>query len=278
MVTLLESILSHVRNTPDIRVAAIFGSQARRQRGGEHVADEWSDVDLQIVSTRAKHYKDFSWVRRVPNFPARVHVRRPVPGGVVKYTVLFDHGELDLVVVPYALLRLGRALFDLGLHRRMPALERGLANFTDVMRFGQVVVKGGAGWQRFYDRAVGELPRVGLDDLQVRQMADLAYVEAVWVLGRISRGELIAAQRMLHQTVVETNIQLLHEWRERRGLPAFHRARRAETVLPPEELCLIKVEPRLEAESLVQMTRSLIDGTRRLVEALVGQAPAWPPL
>lgn len=278
MVKLLDDILQHVRATPDIRVATLLGSHARSWLRAQNQADAWSDIDLQIVTTMPRSYADFAWFRAVPNHAAQVWVRRPVFGGVSKYTVLYEAGELDLVILPYTRMRVGRLLFRLGAHRRIGAVRRALSNFGDLMRFEHVVVKGGPEWTWFYRAAGLELPRLGLDDAQVRSAGDLAYVEASWILGRISRGELISTQRVLHQVVVETNIRLLHEWRERRGLPAHHKARRSEMVLPPEELRWVRVDAKLDARSLAEATRTMIDGTRRLVQVLTGSEPDWPRL
>lgn len=278
MVKLLDGILQHVRATPDIRVATLFGSHARSLVGGQNQADEWSDVDLQIVTTTPKSYGDFTWCRAIPNQQPRVWAQRPVFGGVSKFTVLYSTGELDLVVVPYARLRLGRMLFRLGVHHRVSGLRRALSNFADLMRFEHVVVKGGPDWEAFYRQAGSQIPRLALGDDEARAAADLAYVEATWILGRLARGELISAQRILHQSVVETNIRLLHEWRERRGVPTHHRGRRAEQVLPPEELAWISADSSLNGRCLAETTRTMIAGTRRLVEALTSRAPDWPEL
>lgn len=278
MVTLLDAVLGHIRDSDAVRVATLFGSQARRMLGAAHQADKWSDIDLQVLAPRPADFATFEWVRSVPGHRANVCAQRPVFGGVFKQTILYDAGELDLVILPYRRMRLGRCLFRLGLHERIGVVRRGLTNFADIMRFEHVVVKGGQGWETFYRDVSRSMPRLGLTNEEARAAADVAYVDAVCVLGRIDRGELVSAQRILHQSVVETNIRLLYESRERRGLQAYHRARRAEAILPAEELSWIRADVPLQPDALAACTRGLIDGTRKLTAMLTGETPDWPPL
>ena len=278
MVSLLDAVLGHVEATPHIKVAALFGSQARRRLGREDAADRFSDIDLQIVTSDPASFQTDAWFRALPGQRMMLCAKRPVFGGVFKFTVLFEGGELDCVVVPYARLNKARLAYRARLHRVWPGLRRGLMNFTDLMRFAHVVVKGGPRWEAFYRDASAELPRIGLTDLQVRQIADVAYVDAVAVLGRIARGELLAARRLFFLSVLEANLQLVHESRERRGLRVYHRARRAELVLGPVERAAISLESPLDPVVLRASTFAAIEQCAGLVEGLLGQRPDWPRL
>lgn len=278
MVSLMEALLARVKDTPEIRVAALFGSQARRLLAREDAADHYSDIDLQLVTSESALFESESWFHTIPGHRVVFCAKRSVFGGVSKYTVLFEEAELDCVVVPYARLNVARLAYRGGLHRVFRGLRRGLMNFTDLMRFAHVVVKGGPRWEAFYRDASAELPRIGLSNEEVLRVAGVAYVDAVAVLGRIARGELLAARRLFFQSVIEANLQLVHESRERRGKKAYHRARRAEAVLDPEELSAIALESSLEPATLRASTVSAIEHCGRLVESLIGRRPDWPAL
>ncbi|MDB6170229.1 MAG: hypothetical protein JWM88_3093 [Verrucomicrobia bacterium] len=278
MVTLLDSLRDWMRTQRDIRVAAVFGSHARSLAGEAQPADPWSDVDLQIVTTRPRIYLDRSWTAGVRGQTLVAYAVRPVFGGVQKVTALFSGGEADFVVVPYRRLWLGRLAFTLGLHRRVKSIQRGLGEFALVMSFGQVVLKGGEGWQRFYARAVKEIPLSHLSDEDAVSLADGAYVDAKSILGKLERGEFVAVQRWLHRSLVETNFRLMHELRYRRRLVSYPDGRRVEQLLTPEELASVRFEVALNEASLRAAILRAIGGTRSLIHQLTGKAAAWPEL
>jgi hypothetical protein len=278
VVNLLDAILAKVAATNDIKVASLFGSQARRILNREDAADSHSDVDLQIVTSAPESYDTETWFRSIVGHAVVVCANRAVFGGVSKFTVLYGSGELDCVVVPYRKLAAGRIAFRLGLHRHLGFVRRGLVDFADLMRFAHVVVKGGDDWESFYRNVGFYLPPISLDDTKVLQLGRVAYVDAVTILGRIERGELISARRMFHQSIIETNIQLLHEWRERSKLRTYHRGRRAEQIHPAEDLALVAIEGPLDATILRRSTIQAIEGCEGLVERLTGRSPNWPPI
>lgn len=276
MIKLYDAAMEWVAATPDIKVAAVFGSQARARSGEEQPADVWSDVDLQIVTTNPSAYLERDWALTLRGQTFRAYGKRAVFGGVNKFTALFGTGEVDIVVIPYRRLRLARFVFETGLYQRLPKLKRALMDFAFVMSFGHVVVKGGEPWKRFYAQAVKTLPRPGLSDAEAQDIAELAYVEAVWILGKLERGECVAAQRWLHRSVIEVNFRLMYELRVRRGDVAYPDGRRVEQLLPPAELAAVRFEAELTIESLRAATIAAINQTRMLVTQLTGREPSWP--
>jgi len=278
MLTLFDSLQQWLRGADDVRVAAVFGSRARTLCGEGQPADPWSDVDLQLVTTQPKRYLNRDWTAQLADQELHAYAARPVFGGAQKVTALFSGGEVDFVIVPYRRLLLGRVAFTLGLHRRLPGVQRGLGEFALVMSFGQKVLKGGPGWQRFYTRAVAEVPLAHLTDEEAVSLCEGAYVDAASVMGRIARGEFVAAQRWLHRSVVETNFRLLHELRVRRRQVSYPDGRRVERLLPPDELAAVRFEARLDADSLRSTTLAALAATRRLLTELTGRAPTWPEL
>lgn len=278
MVTLFDALQTWLNEARDVRVATVFGSYARALKGDGQAADPWSDIDLQLVTNNPRKYLHRAWTKDVPSQTLQAYAVRPVFGGAVKVTAMFSGGEVDFVIINYRRLNFGRILFSLGLHRRFQSVSKGLGEFALVMSFGHLVLKGGSRWQNFYSRVVAEVPHARLNDEEVIQISEVAYVDAVSVIGKIERGELVAAQRWLHRSVVETNFRLMHELRVRRGQVSFPDGRRVERLLPPEELAFVRFEVTLEAESLRRATVSALQGIRELLTALTGTAPTWPAL
>jgi len=278
MVTLLDSLRAWMKDQADIRVAAVFGSHARALSGEGQPADPWSDVDLQIVTTNPGRYRDRAWTTQLAGQQLHAYAVRPVFGGVQKATALFSGGEADFVVVPYRRLWLGRLAFNLGLHKRVSSIERGLGEFALVMSFGQVVLKGGPRWQEFYARAVKEVPLAHLTDEEAAALAEGAYVDGSAMLSKLERGEFVAAQRWLHRSMIEANFRMMHELRVRRGLVSYPDGRRVEGLLSPEELAMVRFEVGLNAESLRRAILTSLAGTRKLITDLTGRAPTWPEL
>ncbi|MDB6127133.1 MAG: hypothetical protein JWM35_1029, partial [Verrucomicrobia bacterium] len=231
MVTLLDSLRDWMKDQPDVRVAAVFGSHARSLSGEGQPADPFSDVDLQLVTTNVARYRDSAWTQGLKNQTLVAYAVRPVFGGVQKVTALFSGGEADFVIIPYRRLWLGRLAFNLGIHKRVASIRRGLGEFALVMSFGQVVLKGGPSWQKFYTRAVKEVPLAHLGDEEAIALAEGAYVDAHSILSKIERREYVAVQRWLHRSLIETNFRLMHELRYRRGQVSYPDGRRVEALL-----------------------------------------------
>ena len=88
----------------------------------------------------------------------------------------------------------------------------------------------------------------------------------------MQRGELVAAQRILHRSLVETNVVLLHEVRVRGAKPTYQQARRVERLVPPRELRSVQVSARLERQELGRAAWDAFAGLKRLMAELV---PGW---
>ena len=150
--------------------------------------------------------------------------------------------------------------------------------FALVMSFGHKVIKGGEGWANFYSRVVKEVELAHLSDDEAIALAENAYVDAVSVLNKLSRGELVAAQRWLHRSIIEANFRMMHETRVRRRLVSYPDGRRVEQILGPSELSAVRFETALTEPSLRAATLSAISATRTLLGGLTGRPPTWPDL
>jgi predicted nucleotidyltransferase len=266
----LQAFLAWAERTSHVRAVTLFGALAR----GEATAS--SDVDVQVVTSAPADFHDDRWLAQVPALHPRAYAVREATGGARKATALLDEGDIDLVIVAHRRLLLARLAVAAGLHRRSPGVRAALGPLAIVLRPGHRVLKGGVAWERFYAAVVRDVPDPRIGDAEARALGERAYVDAVWILRKLQHGEVIAAQRWLHKTPVEVNLRLLNEWRLRRGLSPCFDARRAERLLPAEELELVRIDAALAPEPLARATRKALATTRRLVEALTGAPPRWP--
>jgi hypothetical protein len=258
---------------PSVEAAILFGSSAR-QSSEPAPADGRSDLDLHIVTTAPAALERVDWARALPGQRLCMQVVRPATGGVRKVTAMFAAGEVDLVLVPASRLRLGRLAMRLGLHRGRPALSIALNEIATCLRSGYRFLKGEKSWGSFYARIVAEMPGVRLGDSEARVLADVFLCDLLWVLRKLERGELSAAQHLLHRSLAETNFRLLRELRLRRGqpLPSFGLGRRVEALLPAGELAWVKVDARREQVELRLAAGTALKGLQALMKELV---PSW---
>jgi hypothetical protein len=268
---LLESFSRWAIADANVRSAVLFGSRAR-QHSAPAAADTWSDIDLHLICDAPTRLESLDWQRFISGHRLELAVVRPASSGVKKITLLFADGEADLIVVPLAKMRLARMAVQLGLHRRWEFLAGMLNNMATIMSGGYRFLKGETAWGTFYGRVVGEMPGFRLADSRIRTMADIFLCDLLSVMQKIARGELVAAQRMLHRTVLETNIELLHELRLREGRGTFQQARRVEKLVPAEELACIQVDARLQRAELRTAAWKALTGLQTLMARLV---PAW---
>jgi hypothetical protein len=268
---LLPAIAAWANLESTVESAVLFGSRARDPQSSA-AADATSDVDLHIVASESKRIEMTDWSKALPGRNLCLRVVRPASGGVRKLTLILAPGEIDMVIVPSARLRLARIAMLVGLHRRVRFLNYALNELSTIMRTGYRFLKGERTWGCFYARVVAEMPGARVDDLEAQNLADVFLCDLLWVLQRLDRGELIATQRVLHRSLAETNFRLLHELRLRRGLASFREARRAERLLSGAELTLVQIDARIEAAELHQAAWQAFDGVVAIMREIV---PGW---
>ncbi len=273
---LMRPFLAWSYGESSIVAVVLFGSRVRETFGR---ADAWSDVDLQVVTTRHEIFATSEWTKIFGGRKLLAYAIRPASGGATKVTAIFCSGqEIDVVVVPAWKMRMARMAVASGLHRRVAAVARGLNELATVMRGSHRVLKGGRGWEKFYARVVAEVRGTRLDDTEVLELAHEFFCDWHWVRQKLERGEFIAAQRVLHRSLAEVNFRLLHELRLRAGENSFREARRVEQIISVEQLATISVEARLEHASLRAAADKCAASFRELVRALVGDTWRWPDL
>ena len=256
---------------PAVCSAVLFGSRAR----AAHTAappDGWSDIDLHIVTNSVEKILATDWRRAIPESEFCLQVYRPATGGVRKLTVLFAEGEADIVLVPVGKMRLGSLAMKLGLHRRVRSIATALNAFANPISYGYRFLKGEQTWGAFYARVVAEMEGYRLNDAEVQQLAETFLCDQLYLLQKLGRGELVASQRVLHRSLNETNLMLLHELRVRRGELSIQQARRVEQLASPAQLATVQVSARLDATELAAAAWRAREGLETLMRELV---PAW---
>jgi hypothetical protein len=105
-------------------------------------------------------------------------------------------------------------------------------------------------------------------------MAGVFLAEYLWVRQKLNRGELIAAQHVLHRSLSETNLRLYRELRLRRNLPvpSFGLGRRVEQLALPAEAERLRLSARLDAAELGPATEHALRTLQFLMKEL---APEW---
>lgn len=267
----MAAIVAWLNNEPTVLAVVLFGSHARRT-GALASADDWSDIDLQVVTSAPDRVLAADWANLFPGEQLCLKVLRPATSGLRKLTLIYASGEIDLVLVPARQMVGLRVLMKLGLHRKIRGLAGGLNNLRTILSGGYRLLKGQENWGPVYARVVADMPGFRLDDTEVRNMADGFLCDLLWVLKKLQRGELVATQRVLHRSLIETNIVLLHELRLRRGEISYQQARRVEQLTERADLVTVQASARLSSGELHTAAWSALAGLRSLMRELL---PAW---
>lgn len=254
-----------------VRSAVLFGSQARSTEA-QASADKWSDIDLHIVTDRADRIIKTDWANAIKGVVFCFQVLRPASAGVRKLTLLFEEGEADLVLVDLRQMRMAWLAINLGLHRHLSLVSKPLNILATILGGGYRFLKGEHEWGATYAKILVEMEGVRLRDHEVVSMANVFLCDLVWTLQKIERGELVASQRAIHQSLYETNILLLHELRTRLGESTFQQARRVEKIVTPAQLMAVQVSSGLNKIDLAAAAWRAREGLNSLMKELV---PSW---
>ena len=212
-----------------VRALVLIGSRVHAAEAGAVAADEFSDWDFQVVTSRPELFETRAWMEAAGLGEPLAYVARVGRlGAATKVSAVMRDGELDLVVIPAGRLGWAKLLCRLGLATRLPQLRSALGGLAVVLRGGHRVIKGEREWGAFFRRVTAEFSPPRLNDAAVRALAEGYVCDFVSTRNKIERGEFLAAQRWLHHQLAEVNFQLLHELRQRRGEPTLPDVRRVE--------------------------------------------------
>ncbi len=268
----LHTMTPWLRGQSQILAAVLFGSFSRP---GTTIgsSDRWSDVDFHLIVKSPVELEALDRQIEFPNLNLCLAVARPASSGLRKLTLVFSEGEADMVLVPAIKMQLLRCLFRLGLQRRVNHISPSIDSFSTILSGGYHFIKGEREWGSVY-KTVARMPGVRVNNKEASRLAEQFLCDLLWVFQKIDRGELIAAQRMVHRALVETNVVLLHEFRVRNGKVTFQQARRVEQFVDSTELKAITVNSGLRPHELRLAASHLFDGMRWLMQHLV---PTWSP-
>jgi hypothetical protein len=265
------------QRTPSVQALILIGSRARAPEDAVWRPDLQSDWDFQIISSHPQMFSDAAWLRGIPGLKLQAYAVRPARiGAVPKVNAVFSGAEADFVIIPAKVATLTKLLVWLGLHRQEGRVRRRLRDLSVVIRPGWLFLKGAGKWEAFYRQIVDEVDDLRLSNDEARQLADGFVCDYVSILRKIDRGELRAAQRLIHRDLAEINFRLLHEIRLRQGERTFPEARRIERVADPAELVAVAIDAGLDASALRTAANKSAIACRQLMDRLVGTAWRWP--
>jgi hypothetical protein len=263
--------------TPSVNALTLIGSRERKTTDVLWRPDKQSDWDFQIVTSTPEMFANGTWTRELQGPKLLVYSARVARiGGVPKINAIFEGAEVDFVVVPIELFKKMKRIVARGLHRKEGEARQFIQNLAVVIRPGWRFLKGAEHWDALYRQAIAEVTDPRLSDDAALQLANGFVCDLVWTRRKIERGELSAAQRMLHRELAETNFRLLHELKLRQGKRSFPEARRLELLKDASATDAVSVSARLESKDLTVAVKKSAVTLRRLMKSLVGARWQWP--
>jgi hypothetical protein len=265
------AIIRWAERQPSIAALVLIGSRVHAGGASVRAADEFSDWDFQVVTSRPEIFASSRWIQEAGLGEPLAYVARPGRlGAAPKVSAVLRDGEVDLVLMKVGQLRWAKFLLQLGLVARFAALQGALGGLASVLRDGHRVVIGEKEWGPFFRRIATEFPPARLSNAAARVLAEGFVCDYVSTRHKIGRGEFIAAQRWVHLQLAEVNFQLQHELRQRRGEPSLPDGRRIEKLW---------VDTRGLAVNAVPTEESLRAASEKtavtLRELMAGLDPDW---
>lgn len=260
-----------------VKAVVLIGSRARAGDDPLWQPDATSDWDFHVITSRPAMFTSSAWtIAAGLDAPLAYVDRMGILGSARKVSAVFPTMEMDLVVLPSWRLQLAQVAMSLGLHRQSAELRRALGDLAIVIRPGWRFLHGAKDWEPFYQKVVAEVSDQRLSDPEAVRLANGLVCDYVWLQRKVARGEWVAAQRMLHRALVETNLRLAHELRLRRDQRSFPEGRRLERVVTAPELTGLCVGAPMEPAALRAAAGHCATTCRELMAALVGESWTWP--
>lgn len=276
--TIGDAFTRWAQQEPSIHALVLFGSRARGSRNVTS-ADSGSDWDFQVVVSRPALFADAAWTLSAGMDKPIAYVARPGRlGRIIKATGVFPNGELDLVILPLHALSLARLILKLRILQFVPSVRAGMVELATVLTPGHDVMKGGAGWNKFFHRTVTCIKPHRLCNEEICLIAEAYVCDYISTRRKIDRGEFLAAQRWLHCQLAESTFRLLHEVRVRAGRTSFPDARRLEMIGRDQWFEAVTINAKPDRASLSDALEKEALVFRALVAELVGREWRWPDL
>jgi hypothetical protein len=270
--SLFDATVDWLGRTAKIKSAVLFGSSAS-QLSSAGLAISSSDLDLHLIVADHLYFERIDWNLAFPNEKFCFQACRAATGSVRKVTAVFASGQIDLIIVPIGVMRVAAFGFRIGLYPKISSLRLALNEMATCLHSGYRFLKGKSTWEKlYYDISV--LPGIRLTDEEMRNLADCAICDVLWVFQKIDNGELIAAQHVLHCTLSNTNLRLWRELRRRQNLPlpSFGLGRRAEILGSEAEQMFVRVNADLSTAAIRRAAWAAFNNLRALMAKL---DPKW---
>ncbi len=271
---LASAVSRWAHRTPTVKAAILVGSRAHPPGDSLVAAATDSDWDIQLVVGSPAAFHQPEWAEGLGVGRPRAYVvRKALWSGGLKINLALAEADLDVMVLPARPLRRLHWLSVLGCHRHEGRTRNSLQLLAYAIRPHWQFLKGETWLGPLYARAA-TLPDPALSDRAIRQLVAGFWYDHRWVLRKIARGELVAAQRALHLELAEVNFRLRHTLRLRRGQPSFEGARRLEQLAGPAERAAMTLDARCAPEALAAAAERAALTCRQLADELLGPASA----
>jgi hypothetical protein len=215
----------------DVRALVQFGSRVRN----DGTADRWSDYDYHIITSNPRKYGDGSFASELGACWASA--TRVSFGNVVRVTAIYEGAlEADFIVLSHVeMVVVALALRWPSTARFWPrALAGGVSSLKIAAAPGWKVIKGGSLWEKRYARITP--PHGSMTEAEFGRACGEFWVELVWAAKKVARGEYRAAQRAVHEHLIENGLRVFREEALMHGRAAYPVGRRAESWLTPDQL------------------------------------------
>ncbi len=194
----LERFIEWARDRDDVKAALLVGSRARSVQP----ADEWSDVDIMLITTRPKRYlRTSEWLAALAPVCLTYVIERAVGDRHVRHVVFEGPVMVDFAVVSNLETRWGALVLRMvtwapaTVHLIPHGFRSQITSWFDTLRKGRplVLVDKGHAASRLLDVRLPEVAPTALGAHEFSEAVNAFWSLAMWVAKLALRGELWSA-------------------------------------------------------------------------------------
>jgi hypothetical protein len=261
-----SALTSWANSRGDIKALVQIGS--RVQKGSS--PDAWSDFDYQLITSRPGDYRDGSFAEGIGRCWS--YGTRMAFGNALKVTAVYEGAvEADFVILKHfeVMIAVTALRWPQSAHLWPRPLVRGVADLRGVVGSGWRMIKGGPLWEGRYSRVTFASTPVTHEEYSA--WCGEYWSQLVWIAKKVKRGEYRAAQRGIHEHLLENTLRMLEQEALLDGLKAFPRGRRAELWLTPDQMRATDVSTRPESAVLVSALTQVCDAFEKSAAAVAAK-------
>ncbi len=212
----LERFADWARDRDDVKAALLVGSRARSVQP----ADEWSDLDIMLITTRPKRYlRTSEWLAALAPVCLTYVIERPVGDRHVRHVVFDGPVMVDFAVVSSLETRWGALVLRMVTRapetlRLIPqGLRSQIVSWFDTLRKGRplVLVDKGHAASRLQDIRLPDVAPSALRADEFSEGVNAFWSLAMWVAKLALRGELWSANWVAGHQLQEELLRMI-EW------------------------------------------------------------------